>query len=115
VITSFVEEGEIVVCWKDKGDPRDIVFFGDPTPDMEPLDDEAKEVSATFEEAWKRAPDDIQFDDYSQSLLYRIQAESAEAAAKPVQIEGLPELVAAMAAQQAQTQELLKSLVTRRL
>lgn len=39
------EVGAIVVCWKGKGERRDIVFIGDPTSGMEPLDDEAKEVT----------------------------------------------------------------------
>lgn len=39
------EVGSIVVCWEGKGERRDLVFIGDPTSGMEPLDDEAKEVS----------------------------------------------------------------------
>lgn len=42
------EEGAIIVCWEGKGQPRDIVFTGDPTQGMEPLDDEAKEISQKF-------------------------------------------------------------------
>jgi len=41
-------DGEIIVCWEGKGLPRDIIFEGNPTPGMLPLDDEAKEVSSHF-------------------------------------------------------------------
>lgn len=51
------DEGSIVVCWEGKGERRDIVFVGNPTPGMEPLDDEAKEVSASFD--WSHPLDDL--------------------------------------------------------
>src|SRR6266436_6241757 len=41
-------DGEIIVCWEGKGLPRDIIFEGNPTPGMLPLDDEATEVSSRF-------------------------------------------------------------------
>lgn len=37
--------GEIIVCHDGKGQDRDIVFIGDPTADMEPLDEEAEKIS----------------------------------------------------------------------
>lgn len=39
-------EGGIVVCYEGKGEAKDIIFTGKPTPDMIPLDDEAKAISA---------------------------------------------------------------------
>ena len=41
------DSGDIIVCYEGKGDSsgKDIVFIGPPTPDMEPLDDEAKAIS----------------------------------------------------------------------
>jgi hypothetical protein len=51
------DEGTIVVCWEGKGERRDIVFVGNPTPGMEPLDDEAREVSSTF--TWAHPVDDL--------------------------------------------------------
>ena len=39
-------EGGIVVCYKGKGELKDIIFEGAPTPGMEPIDDEAKELTA---------------------------------------------------------------------
>jgi len=41
-------DGEIRVCWEGKGMPDDIVFEGDPTPGMLPIDDEAKTITAKF-------------------------------------------------------------------
>lgn len=38
--------GEIIVCHEGKGERKDIVFLGDPTTEMEPLDEEAEEISA---------------------------------------------------------------------
>ena len=43
------DEGYITVCHEGKGEPHDYVFSGDPTPDMEAIDDEAKAISATFQ------------------------------------------------------------------
>jgi len=40
------DDGDIIVCWEGKGDTSDLPFLGQPTPDMLPLDDEAKAVSA---------------------------------------------------------------------
>lgn len=39
-------EGDIVVCHEGKGLDKDYTFTGPPTPDMEPMDDEAREISS---------------------------------------------------------------------
>lgn len=44
VVTSFVEGARIPV--------KDYIFTGDPTPEMEPLNDEAKEITARFKVKW---------------------------------------------------------------
>lgn len=44
--------GEIIVCHDGKGQPRDKVFVGPPTPDMEPLDAEAEAISAAEAPNW---------------------------------------------------------------
>ena len=41
-------DGRIIVCYAGKGEPKDIIFVGDPTPGMLPLDEEAKEISSRF-------------------------------------------------------------------
>lgn len=45
-------DGDIVVCEEGKGIPGDIVFFGSPTPDMEPMDEEAEAISESFKARW---------------------------------------------------------------
>lgn len=63
--------GEIVVCHEGKGQGRDITFIGDPTPDMEPLDDEAKALSATFADKWNHPVESLaaQGADYGAQLV----------------------------------------------
>ena len=88
-------DGEIIVCHEGKGESRDIVFFGDPTPDMIPVDDEAKEISAKFEPRWKVKPESLA-GDFSQSLVDRFQIEMAEIKSKPAEVPGLADLVGAI-------------------
>ncbi len=45
--------GEIVVCHEGKGQRQDIIFVGDPTPDMEPYDEEAEAISASLRQSWE--------------------------------------------------------------
>lgn len=45
-------DGDIVVCVEGKGQPGDIVFFGSPTPDMEPMDEEAEAISDSLKDKW---------------------------------------------------------------
>lgn len=40
------QAGDINVCHEGKGEPGDVTFVGPPTPDMVPLDEEAKQISA---------------------------------------------------------------------
>src|SRR5215831_3344901 len=62
--------GEIVVCHEGKGARGDQVFVGPPTPDMEPLDDEAVEISNALKARWAHPIDSLPVTgDYSQSLI----------------------------------------------
>jgi len=88
-------DGEVIVCHEGKGESRDIVFYGDPTPDMVPVDDEAKEISASFEARWKVKPEGMA-GDFSQSLVDRFQIEMAEIKSKPAEVPGLADLVGAI-------------------
>lgn len=47
-----LDEGMIIVCWEGKGERKDIVFIGDPTPGMEPFDEEAEQISAALKPTW---------------------------------------------------------------
>lgn len=61
-VPMFIPKESIVTNSEDvfnafSGDVRErpIVFKGDPTPEMMPLDDEAREISAKFEPKWRHA------------------------------------------------------------
>ena len=91
------EDGEIIVCLEGKGESRDISFIGDPTPDMIPLDDEAKAISAKFESRWSYRPETAEVD-FSKSLVDKFEAAMGDIAAKPVEVPGMSDLVANLAA-----------------
>lgn len=87
------EDGEIIVCYAGKGEPNDVIFEGEPSPDMQPVDDEAKAISATFAKKWETKPD-FQPGEYNQSLVDRF--ESLVVDQKPAEVSGMAELVASM-------------------
>jgi len=90
------EDGEIVVCHQGKGQSGDIEFIGDPTPDMVPLDDEAKALSKTFEARWSYAATEDMPISYSQSLIDRFEAERAEMQTKAQEVPGMSDLIATL-------------------
>lgn len=51
--------GEIIVCYEGKGQPADQVFYGDPTPEMEPLDDEAEALTKARRPHWQHPIDSL--------------------------------------------------------
>lgn len=109
-------DGECVLCQPGKGEANDIEFLGDPTPDMIPLDDEARAISAGFAERWRYKPEGSAIT-YSQALVDEFESEMADTQSKPappVQIEGLADLVAVMAQQAEATQAILASLASNR-
>ncbi len=108
------EDGEIIVCWEGRGEAKDITFIGDPTPDMEPVDDEAREISEKFKVRWQMAPE-TGAGDYSQSLIDRFQVDMAELRARPPEIPGLSDLTAAIGKMVEQNAELLKASSGRRV
>lgn len=80
--------GEIIVSNKlDPAYRRDILFSGPPTPDMEPIDDEAQEISQGFIDsgAWKHPIESMNMT-YSQSVLSEFEQEMAKLLTKNVQI-----------------------------
>lgn len=92
-------EGEIIVCLDGKGELGDIAITGDPTPDMMPMDDEAQAISDKFTSRWQYKPDGEV--NYSQSLVDKFESQMADVQSQPakVEVEGLADLVAAMAEQ----------------
>jgi hypothetical protein len=94
--TNIGAEGEVVVCTPGKGQPGDIEFLGDPTPDMIPMDEDAEAISASFQDHWAYKPDGVE-PNYSQSIVDRHG--EVEARASEVKVAGLDQLVAAMEVQ----------------
>lgn len=73
--------GETIVCHEGKGQRGDITFIGLPTPDMEPLDDEAEAITAPLRAKWDHPIDSLPGNgDYSQSLFAMFQKQLDEAA-----------------------------------
>ena len=46
-------DGDVVVSYAVGAQKGDVVFTGSPTSEMEPLDDEAKKLTAKFMETWE--------------------------------------------------------------
>lgn len=67
----------IVVSNGSNPGPRDIIFMGDPTPDMEPLDAEAEVLTNEWRKKWDGAHpiESLPGQGYSQSLLTKFQDE----------------------------------------
>lgn len=93
---------------------KDVIFIGEPTPGMLPLDDEAKEISAKFKAQW----DTPALDRPSLSQLmeekFLSQMSVMQTAAQAVpQAEGVSELMKSMAGMMAQQTEILARLAER--
>lgn len=106
------DEGEIIVCLDGKGEPKDIVFVGEPTPDMVPLDDEAKAISAKMALKWKH-PIETLTGPFADRLLDDLQKQVAEVRSTPssTKIEGMEELLAAIVQMTKQNQALVESVL----
>ena len=107
------QDGIVVVCQPGKGNPSDVVFIGDPTPDMVPIDEEAEAISASFKTHWAYKPESSE-GNFSQALVDRFQTEMADLRSnvKPQQVEipGLAELAAALSASVKQNEALIARL-----
>ena len=106
------DTGEIVVAQGDH-EPRDIVFEGDPTPDMVPLDDAAKAISAKHAHKWKYADESLE-GTYADAMIKDLSEEMADIRAKTTSapIEGMTELLTAMTAIMKQNQDIMATLIT---
>lgn len=111
-------EGEIVVAYHESDAfPRDIIFVGEPTPDMFPLDDEAKALSAAFKVKWSGQMSDGRIHDdnmggHTKFLLDHLTAQVADiqSATQQSATTGMTELLTAMAAMMKQNQEMMAML-----
>lgn len=101
------DTGEIIVA-QGAHEPRDVVFVGDPTPDMVPLDAEAEAISAKHAHKWKYATETLS-GSYADEMIKDLTAEvndiRSKTAAAP--IEGMTELLTGIAAMMKQNQDML--------
>lgn len=107
-----VINGEIIVAYRTGTElSDDIIFTGTPTPDMIPLDDEAKDISASYEKTWKAAPDEEM--SYGQKIVERNLDAMAEAKSKEqtVKIEGLSEIMTTMTEMMKMNQAMMANLI----
>lgn len=110
---SHKEIGEIIVCFVGKGQPRDIEFEGDPTPDMIPLNAEAEEISAQYEKLWGGKAIDMPEKGYTEMLLSDLGNKLAEAqtAAASTMPKGMEDLLSTMKTLMEQNAAILAALV----
>jgi len=103
---------DIIVSDGNNPQPKDVIFIGDPTPCMTPLDDEAKEISARLEKSWN-APE-VEGLSYGQRLelgFINQMAELKDKVQQAPQIAGLEQLMASMTAMMQQQTEILARMV----
>jgi hypothetical protein len=113
--------GMIIVAWEDSAEGDDIVFEGNPTPDMEPFDGEAREISAKLAQHWEHPIESLP-GNYGSSLiadfetqidrLSRVQAAAPAAKADDKVLTQLQEQLEALMAQNTAMAERLEALET---
>ena len=109
------DSGEIIVADKQGDFPKDIVFVGEPTPDMVPLDDEAKAITASLAPKWKH-PIETLSGTYADAMLRDMseEMEAIRAQGASAKVEGMTELLTAMTAMMKQNQEMMAALLAGR-
>ena len=96
--------GEIIVSNGNNAQPKDIVFVGPPTPDMDPLDDEARAISAAESQKWIHPIDSLS-PTYGQSRILEWEGEMGKPTTPQVDPKSFAEL-------QATVDKLLKANAT---
>jgi hypothetical protein len=98
----------VVVSHKfDKAHPRDVVFTGPPTPNMEPIDDEATDISQGYLDRgeWKHPIEALNMT-YSQSVLSEFEQKLASMLAGRIDMMAPPPNVSTAGVSQKQFDEL---------
>lgn len=109
-------DGEIIVCHEGKGLPNDIIFLGDPTPGMLPLDEEAEAITKTFSAKWTPTAgtdEQSQNDSFQAKLLNGLIDSMSTAQATAAQLPvapGIEKLLEAMTAMMQQNQQMMQLL-----
>jgi hypothetical protein len=100
--------GEITVCHSGKGISRDLEFIGPPTPEMEPLDDEAQKISDADRHKWSMYGSGPGGLGYAEGMLadFQKQLSQAMATAGP-----LPQMNVTMNAEIAELKEQMAELM----
>jgi hypothetical protein len=110
-------EGMCVLATADSAKPGDIMFLPPaiPTPDMEPLDDEARAITKEWEPKWINPIDGLPStgEEFGMQIIRALEAKISEIGRAPVTLSGAPssdieELKKLVAAQQAQINQLLQ-------
>lgn len=93
-------EGDIVVCLPGQGHKTDYEIQGGPTPDMEPVDEEAEAITAKLRPRWESGPD-TPGQDFGERLIMKMQEQIDAIASGRV----TPMAVAASVSENAVTRE----------
>lgn len=104
--------GDIIVAHADGEHlADDYIFRGNPTPDMFPLDDEAKTISAKFEKVWNAKPDEEVT--YGRRMIERIEEveNRKNEESKVVKVDGLEDILKGMSELMAMNQSLMAQLI----
>lgn len=80
--------GEIIVGQGKTASPKDIIFIGEPTPDMEPLDDEAQKITDACKPKWQHPIESLP-GNYSASLISNLEKQIAQAIAGQPKVENV--------------------------
>lgn len=102
------DTGEIVIA-QGEHEPKDYIFEGDVTPDMVPLDDAAKKISAASAHKWKYSAENLN-GTYADEMMKDLSAQLDDVRTKSAPTEGMTELLTAMTAMMKQNQDMMAAL-----
>lgn len=112
------DDGYIVVCHPGKGEGNDIEFFkngtfkepGHPGPDMVPLDDEAKKISASYQWGAPGAP--MPDGAYTEGLMEGFHKQMAEIQSQGGDVnKGIQDVLAAISAVVKQNADIIQMVL----
>lgn len=108
--------GMLVVSDGEDAQPSDIIFQGHPTPDMEPLDDAAREISAQYH--WAHPINDLPATggSYAEDMIRQMQTQMEDiktATQQAAPIKGMDELLSFLSLMMKQNQQILEHLTAR--
>lgn len=77
----YCDSGSVVCFEGSQIDDRDLIFAGPPTPAMEPLDEEAKNINKQHEKDWIHPIDSLEGNFSAKDLLTSLQRQLAQSIA----------------------------------